>query len=137
MVAVLACSQTCGGRVARAIASPTTRVDAIRDLQDFPTIRRAIPAVDAAPRKVGDHVRAVDLALPRTRSGTIPADHPPRPAPWLSAEHDDIVPVTVEGSRQRSFRPVRSPLESRFSRPPLCQPMNRLLNSGLGMRQRS
>jgi len=31
MVAVLACSQARGGRVARTIASPTTRVEAIRD----------------------------------------------------------------------------------------------------------
>jgi hypothetical protein len=69
-------------------------------LQDFPTIRRAIPAVDAAPRKVDDHVRAVDLVLPGTQNGTIPADHAPRPTPWLSAEHGDIVAVMVEGSRQ-------------------------------------
>ena len=33
MVAVLACSQTRGGRMAAAIACPTTRVDNTRDIR--------------------------------------------------------------------------------------------------------
>src|SRR6185436_20028878 len=78
MVAVLACNQTRGGRLARAIAWPTTRVDATRESiirRRFPapyrqlTLRPARLITTSAPSSSPVHAPKLSPSHPTTRHG--------------------------------------------------------------------
>ena len=71
MVAVLACGQTRGGRLARghSFTDETGGHDA--GLHDLPTIAGVVSAVDAAPGKLDDRIRAIKLCAPGAVRGCI------------------------------------------------------------------
>lgn len=99
MVAVLACSQTRGGRLAAAIARPTARVDLVRFLDQSAILGR-VAAIDTPPGQVDDDIRSVNFRGPIAERFRIPADDPPRSVAGMPAQDDDLVTVGDERSRQ-------------------------------------
>ena len=111
MVAVLACSQTLGGRFARAIASPTIRVDVHPRFQDCFSIGGVVPAIDIAPGEIDDDIGPIDFRGPSAERYRVPGNSAPRYARGLAAKHDDIRARRPQMPEPELFRLVHCRLE--------------------------
>ena len=73
-------------------------------LHDLPTIAGVVSAVDAAPGKLDDRIRAIKLCAPGAVRGCILLEGLPGRLQRAAADRDDFLPRTIKHARQNGPR---------------------------------